>query len=156
MVFDKKKLLKIQNIFVSPVANMQKFVRLCSNMTRHITKRQEQIYRLRHHNFAGLTTKQVAAVLDIHPKNVSCQMYAMQKVAPQLFPILTRRQADVYHMFVNVGLKQKVIARTLGISKNCVGVLIHRLRNKSMFVPRRRRHVLYMPRAHNYQIRQKF
>ena len=125
-------------------------------MIRLITERQEQIYRMRHHDFSGLTTKQVAAMLGIHPKNVSCQMWTMQKIAPQLFPILTRRQADIYHMFVNVGLKQKVIGKALGISKACVGVLIHRLRNKGMYVPRRLHQVLYMPRAHDHQIRQKF
>lgn len=125
-------------------------------MARLISKRQEQIYRLRHQDFAGLTTKQVAAILRITTHSVARHMWEMQKVAPQLFPILTRRQADIYHMFVNVGLEQKVIAGVLGINKSCVGVLIHRMKHKGMFVPRRRRHVLYMPRAHDHQIRQKF
>lgn len=123
---------------------------------RLISERQEQIYRMRHHDFGGLTTKQVAAMLDVHPKNVSRHMWAMQKIAPQLFPILTKRQADIYHMFMNVGLEQKVIAGILGISKSCVGVLIHRLRKKGMYVPRRLHCVYYMPRAHDHQIRQKF
>ena len=123
---------------------------------RLITHRQEQIYRMRHHDFAGLTTKQVAGMLDIWPQSVTRHMKEMQKVAPQLFPILTRRQADIYHMFIELGLEQKVIAGILGISKNCVGVLIHRIKNKGMFVPYRRQHVLYMPRAHDHQIRQKF
>lgn len=123
---------------------------------RLITERQEQIFRLRHHDFGGLTTKQVAAMLGVHPKNVSRHMWAMQKIAPQLFPILTRRQADVYHMFVNVGLEQAVIGSMLGISKSNVAKAIHRIKNKGMFVPRRRRHVLYMPRAHDHQIKQKF
>lgn len=125
-------------------------------MTRHITHRQEQIYRMRHHDFDGLTTKQVAAMLGIHPKNVSCQMFKMQKIAPQLFPILTKRQADIYHMFTELGLEQKVIAGILGISKSCVGVLIHRMKHKGMYVPRRLHQVFYMPRAHDHQIRQKF
>ena len=125
-------------------------------MTRHITHRQEQIYRLRHHDFAGLTTKQVAGMLGIWPQSVTRHMKEMQKVAPQLFPILTRRQADIYRMFMKLGLEQKVIAGVLGISSNCVGVLIYRIKNKGMFVPYRRRHVLYMPRAHDHQIRQKF
>ena len=125
-------------------------------MTRYITQRQKQIYQLRHHDFAGLTTKQVAVMLGITTHSVARHMWEMQKVAPQLFPILTKRQADIYHMFVNVGLKQKVIAGILGISSNCVGVLVHRMKHKGMFVPYRRRHVLYMPRAHDHQIRQKF
>ena len=125
-------------------------------MTRHITHRQEQIYRMRHHDFAGLTTKQVATMLGITTHSVARHMWGMQKIAPQLFPILTRRQADIYHMFVNVGLEQKIIGRILDISSNCVGVLIHRIKNKGMYVPYRRRHVLYMSRAHDHQIRQKF
>ena len=123
---------------------------------RLITHRQEQIYRMRHHDFAGLTTKQVATMLRITTHSVARHMWEMQKIAPQLFPILTRQQADIYHMFVNVGLKQRVIAEILDISKNCVGVLIHRIKNKGMYVPRRLHHVLYMSRAHDHQIRQKF
>ena len=123
---------------------------------RLITHRQEQIYRMRHHNFAGLTTKQVAGMLRITTHSVARHMWEMQKVAPQLFPILTRQQADVYHMFVNVGLEQKVIGEILGISKSCVCVLIHRMKHKGMFVPRRRRHVLYMPKAHDHLIKRKF
>ena len=95
-------------------------------------------------------------MLGVHPKNVSRHMWAMQKIAPQLFPILTKRQADIYHMFVNVGMEQKVIAKVLGVSKNNVATAIYRIRNKNMFVPRRLHHVLYMPRAHDHQIRQKF
>lgn len=125
---------------------------------RVITERQEEIYKLRHHDFGGMTTKQVAAMLGVHPKNVSRHMFAMQKIAPQLFPILTRRQTDIYHLFVHVGLKQKVIAGLLGISKSCVGVLIHRIRAKGMYIPHRlyQDDVPYMPRAHDHQIRQKF
>lgn len=125
-------------------------------MKRLITERQEQIYRMRHHDFGGMSTKQVAAMLDITTHTVARHMWEMQKIALQLFPILTERQADIYHMFVNVGLEQRIIAEILGISKSCVGVLIHRIKNKGMYVPHRRRHVSYMPRAHDHQIRQKF
>lgn len=123
---------------------------------RLITHRQEQIYRLRHHDFAGLTTKQVAVMLGITTHSVARYMWEMQKVTPQLFPILTRRQADIYHMFTELGLEQKIIAGILNISKNNVATAIYRLRHKGMYVPRRLHHVLYMPRAHDHQIRQKF
>ena len=125
-------------------------------MTRHITHRQEQIYRMRHHDFGGMTTKQVAAMLGITTHSIARYMWEMQKIAPQLFPILTRQQADIYHMCVNVGLEQKVIAGILNISKNHVATQIHRLRGKGMYVPRRLHYVLYMPKAHDHQIRQKF
>jgi len=111
---------------------------------------------MRHHDFGGMSTKQVAAILGITTHSVARHMWKMRKIAPQLFPILTKRQADIYYMFVNVGMEQKTIARILGISKSCVGVQIYRMKYKGMYVPRRRRHVLYMPRVHDHQIRQKF
>jgi len=123
---------------------------------RLITHRQEQIYRMRHQDFVGLTTKQVAAMLGITTHSVARHMWEMQKIAPQLFPILTRRQADIYHMFTELGLEQKVIAEVLGISSNCVAIQIYRLRNKGMYVPRRLHQVLYMPRAHDHLIKRKF
>lgn len=125
-------------------------------MNRFISKRQEEIFRLRHHDFDGLTTKQVATTLGITTHSVARHMWEMQKIAPQLFPILTKQQADVYHMFVNAGLEQKTIGKILGMDKNHVAILIHRLRGKGMYVPRRLHQVLYMPRAHDHQIKQKF
>ena len=125
-------------------------------MKRVITERQEEIFRLRHHDFGGMTTKQVAVILGITTHSVARHMWVMQKIAPQLFPILTQRQADIYHMFVNIGLEQKVIGKVLDISLNCVATQIHRFRNKGMYVPRRLHHVLYMPRAHDHLIRMKF
>lgn len=125
---------------------------------RLITHRQEQIYRMRHHDFSGMTTKQVTAILGITTHSVARHMWEMQKIAPQLFPILTKRQADIYHLFMNVGLRQKAIASVLSISKSCVGVLIHRMKHKGMYIPRRlyQDDVPYMSRAHDHQIRQKF
>jgi DNA-binding CsgD family transcriptional regulator len=113
---------------------------------------------MRHHDFDGLTTKRVAAMLSITTHSVARHMQEMQKVAPQLFPILTRQQADIHHLFVNVGLRQKTIAELLNISKSCVGVLVHRIRAKGMYIPRRQYQddVPYMPRAHDHIIRQKF
>jgi len=126
-------------------------------MNRLITHRQEQIYRMRHHDFGGMTTKQVATILGITTHSVARHMWKMRKIAPQLFPILTKRQADIYHMFVNVGMEQKTIARILGISSNCIATQIYRLRHhKYMYMPRRRRHVLYMSRVHDHVIRMKF
>jgi len=125
-------------------------------MTRHITHRQEQIYRMRHHNFGGMTTKQVAVKLKITTHSVARHLKKIERKFPQLFPILTKQQADVYHMFVHVGLEQKVIAEILGISSNHVAIQIYRLKNKGMYVPCRLHQVLYMPRAHDHQIKQKF
>ncbi|MCK5615773.1 hypothetical protein KAR91_78645 [Candidatus Pacearchaeota archaeon] len=108
-------------------------------MTRHITHRQEQIYRMRHHDFAGLTTKQVAAMLGITVQCVTMCMRRMKKIAPQLFPIFTRLQAEIYSLFVCAGLEQKVIGKMLGISEKSVSTMLRRLRNNGIDVPLRQR-----------------
>ena len=108
-------------------------------MTRHITHRQEQIYRLRHHNFAGLTTKQVATKLNITVQCITMCMRRMKKIAPQLFPIFTELQAEIYSLFVRAGLEQKVIGKILGISEKSVSTIIRRLRNNGINIPLRQR-----------------
>lgn len=127
-------------------------------MKRLISERKEQIYRMRHHEFRGLTCKETAKELGVTMHSVTRHMREMEKKAPQLFPILTRRQADVYHMFVNVGLKQTAIAEILGVTKSCIGVLIHRMRNKGvcMCIGQCSIRVPYMPKAHDHRIRMKF
>ena len=108
-------------------------------LQRLITHRQEQIYRLRHHDFAGLTTKQVAAMLGVTTKCVTKHMRQMKKIAPQLFPIFTGLQAEIYSLFVCVGFGQKVIGKMLGISEKSVSTMLRRLRNGGINVPLRRR-----------------
>ena len=106
---------------------------------RLITHRQEQIYRLRHHDFAGLTTKQVAGMLRITTKCVTKHMRQMKKIAPQLFPIFTGLQTEIYSLFVCAGLEQKVIGKMLGISEKSVSTILRRLRNNEINVPLRQR-----------------
>ena len=123
-------------------------------MKRLITQRQEQIYRLRHHDFAGLTTKQVAAILGIHPKNVSCQMRAMQKIAPQLFPILTRRQLEVYKLYVERNLSGNAVGELLGIARSTVQSKLDEIKRKGLHIPRREKSsVHYEPWMDSYMKR---
>jgi len=103
---------------------------------RLITHRQEQIFRMRHHDFGGLTTKQVAIMLGITTTTVARHMREMQIIAPQLFPILTQRQALIYRLYVEMGLSLDDIGTALGITKSCVGVVLYRLRKKGL-VPAR-------------------
>ena len=112
-------------------------------MKRLITHRQEQIYRMRHHDFAGLTTKQVAGVLGVTTKCITKHMRQMKKIAPQLFPIFTELQTEIYSLFVCAGLEQKVIGKMLGISEKSVSTMLRRLRNDGINVPLRQRK-LYM------------
>ena len=103
-------------------------------MTRHITHRQEQIYRMRHHDFAGLTTKQVANRLGVTPKCINSHMRKMQKIAPQLFPILTPRQMDIYVLREVMGMTHSEIGEYLGVTWQTAARTVHYMRKKGMYL----------------------
>ena len=125
-------------------------------MDRMISKRQEQIYRMLHHGFCGLPVKQVAAMLSLTPACITHHMRQMKKVAPQLFPILTEKQADVYYLYVHTGQAISDIAEVLGITTYIVKNRIYEMRRKGMFIPwMQDKRVRYRPWM-DFQIRIKF
>lgn len=103
-------------------------------MRRVISKRQEQIYRMLHHGFNGLAVKQVAAMLGLTPACITHHMRQMKKIAPQLFPILTKKQADVYYLYVHAGQAISDIAKALNITIYVVKNRIYEMRRKGMFI----------------------
>ena len=58
-------------------------------MKRLITKRQEQILRLCHHDFEGLTQEQAAEKLGVSRPVITKALACIEKIMPQYFPILT-------------------------------------------------------------------
>ena len=103
-------------------------------MNRLITERQEQIYQLRHHDFAGLTTKQVATMLSITPQCVNRDMKKMKKIAPQLFPILTSKQMNVYVLREMLGMTYQEISKYLGITWQTAACTVYYMRKKGMYL----------------------
>lgn len=101
---------------------------------RLITEYQEQIYRMRHHDFGGMTTKQVAALLGVTPKCINSHMYKMRKIAPQLFPILTPRQMDVYILREMMGMTYIEIGKYLGITWETAATIVWYMRKKGMYL----------------------
>ena len=104
-------------------------------MKRFITERQEEIYRMRHHDFGGMSTKQVAAMLGIAIQVVNGHMYKMRKIAPQLFPILSKRQTEILNLHLQFDMSPKEIGLRLGISDITVRGTLHKLRHPNIFVP---------------------
>ena len=103
-------------------------------MERLITEYQEQIYRMRHHDFGGMSTKQVAVKLGVTPKCINSHMRRMQKIAPQLFPILTKRQMDVYILREVMGMTYVEINKYLGISWQTAARTVWYMREKGMYL----------------------
>lgn len=54
-------------------------------MTRHITHRQEQIYRLCSPDFYGLTYENAALLMHCHLNTIYYQLKKLKAIAPQLF-----------------------------------------------------------------------
>jgi len=80
---------------------------------RLITKNQEKVYRLCHQDFEGLTVEKAAERLDISAIAVYKTLERLEKIAPQLFPILTKRQTEMWARFYHGGQKCRQIAEEL-------------------------------------------
>jgi len=105
-------------------------------MKRVITEDEEQCYRLRHHKFAGLTTKETAKQMKIPIRKVQRILRNLKVKAPQLFPIFTFQQHLIYWLYVEKGLTQSKIANYLGIAISGVGSTICTLRKKGISIVR--------------------
>lgn len=128
-------------------------------MKRLITKRQEQIFRLCHHDFAGLSDKAAAVILDTTASNVRNILATIRRVAPQLFPILTQKQQEVWWLWIDFGLTFREIADYLNISFDAVKNRIKRIQTKleiRVYGHRQQPDVYYTPEIHDHQIKQKF
>ena len=101
-------------------------------MERHITEDEERCYCLRHHSFAGLTTKETAVIMKITREKVRRLLKNLEMKAPQLFPILTYRQHLVYWLYTKKGLPIHIIAKYLGVAYSTVWGLLDRAKKKGM------------------------
>ena len=68
-----------------------------------ITNSEIKAYRLRHHDFDGLSVMATAESMKCTPRRVQQLLKNLKVKAPQLFPILTPGQARDYHLCVNEG-----------------------------------------------------
>ena len=101
---------------------------------RQITEQEQQAYRLRHHDFDGLTTEETAEKMGVSERRVRKILENLQRKASQLFPILTPHQNLVYKMYVGRGISQPKIAELLGIKQQSVCETINRMRDNGMVI----------------------
>ena len=97
---------------------------------RKITKEQEDAYRCRHHDFEGLTEEETADELCISVRAVRGRLTRMQKVAPQLFPILSRENAKIWRLWYDRGITCAEIARHIGRTEGAVTQRLQRIKKK--------------------------
>lgn len=81
---------------------------------RQITFKQEMAYRLCHQDFFGLSTEEAAEIMGIDRQQVWALLNRLRDQATQLFPILPKRTAKVYTLFMQ-GYTPREIAEELEI-----------------------------------------
>jgi len=102
---------------------------------RLITKKQEQAFRLCHQDFEGLTETEAAERMGVTQATISEHLANVKKVAPQLFPILTKFQAQCYHYITCDGWLPEEIADYMGRPINSVYKALQACRNKGLPLP---------------------
>lgn len=101
-------------------------------MEGYITEDEARCYRLRHHDFVGLTTVETAEEMGITVERVRLLLKSLRAKAPHLFPILTHRQHLVYWLYVKKGIPMHKIATYLNTAYSNVWDLLHRAKQKGM------------------------
>lgn len=121
-----------------------------------ITKDEETAYRLCHHNFAGLTIQAAANVMDTSVKEIRLLLKTLENKAPQLFPILGRRQAEIWGLYES-GWSETSIAEKLELSDSTVRDTIMKVRKKlNISVVRHKPKVLSLTKEMESHIVRKF
>lgn len=85
---------------------------MCNRVLSHF---EEKILRSVHHDFEGLSIKEVAEQNGLTVTEVKTILSVIERKAPQLFPILTPRHREILKLY-DEGKDQQIISEHLGIS----------------------------------------
>jgi len=98
---------------------------------RVMTEKQKQALRLCHHDFEGLTREEAAEKMGITSRAIGFLLEAAEKAAPQLFPILTKSENEIYKLYdENISVEE--IAILIQKSPDAVYSTLKRLKEKGM------------------------
>lgn len=114
-------------------------------MKRLMTKKQEQVFRLRHHDHGGFTTKETAERLEISEGSVQRTLRSLKKKCPQLFPILNSRQAGIHLLITECGRTHEEVAIIKNISVKTVDRIVMSMRTKGIIFVKPAKTVSYEP-----------
>ena len=123
---------------------------------RLITKREEQIFKLVHHDFGGLSQVEAAQQLGISRSTISHALARVKKTLPQYFPILTKLEAKCYHYYMIEGWSVFDIAEYMDKSQNMIYETLHRARDKGMFFTEAKGRVLSYDESMDAKIKEQF
>ena len=107
---------------------------------RIISLDEESVYRLCHHDFGGLTTQDAAFLIGMSTRRINQLLESLEQKAPQLFPILTKKQVEIRDYINERGLNYGQIAHILGISINTIADTVTVLKRKGIRFRKRADH----------------
>lgn len=112
-------------------------------MERVIGKFEEQVIRLCHHDFEGLTQQEAAERLGVSQAAISRIISWWKEKAPQLFPILTKQQDVIRRCIADWGWTHQGVAKFLSISKDTVDSMVATMKAKGMWFEKPRKTIRY-------------
>ena len=125
-------------------------------MKRLITERQEQILRLVHHDFDGLSQTEAAKKLGISQSVISDALKRVEEVFPHFFPILTKSEAKCYHFYMTEGWSIDELAEHFELTLNSIYKTLQRAKDKGMFFSDAKGRVLSYTPDMDVSVKQKF
>lgn len=98
-------------------------------MKSKVTERQLTAYKLVSGEFQGVATTEAAKVMGISTQAFNRLLKRMEQACPKIFPILSRREADVMAL-LNVGWSNSDIGEKLDLPDYTVSKIIKALQDK--------------------------
>ena len=100
-------------------------------MTSKITEEMVKLYRLVHHDFKALSYTEAARITNVSVRTVYRVLNNMRQIAPQLFPILTGDQAEIWRVWdTEDSLTNEEIAIALGLTEDALNSKMAVIRRK--------------------------
>ena len=106
---------------------------ITAKQKRLITKRQEEILQLCHHDFEGLTHEKAAERLNISRITITKALLRVKIVLPQYFPIFTKFEIKCYHYYMVDGWSVVDIAKYVERAPYTIYRALQRVRNKGAY-----------------------
>lgn len=125
---------------------------------RLITERQEQALRLVHQDFEGLPPEEAAKRMGISQSALN-GLLARLKKNPRFrayFPILTKAEAERYHLYMVEGWSVDEIAEHFGLTPNSIYKTLQRAKDKGMFFTEAKGRILSYDESMDASIKQQF
>jgi len=97
-----------------------------------LTKTEAQVIQHVHHGLMALSTEEASIRLGMRPDTVRYHLRNAEKKAPELFPILTRIQAEILHSYSVEGCTVAQLAIMREVSENTIREHLRKLRKKGV------------------------